>query len=208
MRFKSIRELADGDTGAVVNDLKPIWLMSPLSVSDTLPLEPDLFDVVVFDEASQIPTEEAIPALCRAAQVIVVGDEMQLPPTSFFSTAIEEDDMQIIAEEERKKIAIVLDADSLLSQAARNLPATMLAWHYRSRSEVLISFSNAAFYDGRLVTIPDQRVAKAQSAEISVRSEDGGAANAGVERMLERPITFHHVTDGMYENRANAPEAR
>jgi predicted DNA-binding WGR domain protein len=208
MRFKSIRELADGDTGAVVNDLKPIWLMSPLSVSDTLPLEPDLFDVVVFDEASQIPTEEAIPALCRAAQVIVVGDEMQLPPTSFFSTAIDVDDMQIIAEEEGEKIAIILDADNLLSQAARSLPATMLAWHYRSRSEALISFSNAAFYDGRLVTIPDQSVAKPGSAEISARSDDEDAAKAGVERVLERPITFHHVTDGLYENRANAPEAR
>jgi predicted DNA-binding WGR domain protein len=207
MRFKSIRELAGGDTGAVVNDLKPIWLMSPLSVSDTLPLEPDLFDVVVFDEASQIPTEEAIPALCRAAQVIVVGDEMQLPPTSFFSTAIEEDDMQIIAEEEGEKIAIILDADSLLSQAARNLPATMLAWHYRSRSEALISFSNAAFYDGRLVTIPDQSVIKAESAEISVRSEDVRAAKAGAARVLQRPITFHHVSDGFYEKRANAPEA-
>ena len=89
MRYRSIRELASGDTGLVVNDLKPIWLMSPLSVSDTLPLEPELFDVVIFDEASQIPTEEAVPALCRSRQVIIVGDEMQLPPTSFFSTALD-----------------------------------------------------------------------------------------------------------------------
>ena len=67
-----------------MRDLKPVWLMSPLSVSDTLPLDPDLFDVVIFDEASQIPVEEAVPALYRAPQVIVVGDEMQLPPTNFF----------------------------------------------------------------------------------------------------------------------------
>jgi len=208
MRFKSLRELAGGDTGAVIKDLKPIWLMSPLSVSDTLPLEPDLFDVVVFDEASQIPTEEAIPALCRATQVIIVGDEMQLPPTSFFSTAIESDDMQIIADEDGEKIAIILDADSLLSQAARNLPATLLAWHYRSRSEALINFSNAAFYDGRLVTIPDRNVTNRESGQISVRSDDDSAAKTGVERMLERPITFHHIVDGLYETRANAPEAR
>ena len=83
MRYKSIRDLAAADTGGVVRDLKPIWLMSPLSVSDTLPLAPDLFDVVIFDEASQIPVEEAVPALYRAPQVIVVGDEMQLPPTNF-----------------------------------------------------------------------------------------------------------------------------
>ncbi len=79
MRHRSIRDLSDDETGLVINDLKPVWLMSPLSVSDTLPLSPDLFDVVIFDEASQIPTEEAVPALSRARQVVVVGDEMQLP---------------------------------------------------------------------------------------------------------------------------------
>ena len=72
----SIRDLADDETGLVIRDLKPVWLMSPLSVSDTLPLQSDLFDVVIFDEASQIPTEEAVPALSRAQQIIVVGDEM------------------------------------------------------------------------------------------------------------------------------------
>ena len=66
MRYKSIRDLAAGDTGQVIQDLKPIWLMSPLSVSDTLPLDPDLFDVVIFDEASQIPLEESIPAIYRS----------------------------------------------------------------------------------------------------------------------------------------------
>ena len=86
MRYKSIRDLAAGDTGQVIQDLKPIWLMSPLSVSDTLPLDPDLFDVVIFDEASQIPLEESIPAIYRSHQAIVVGDEMQLPPTTFFAT--------------------------------------------------------------------------------------------------------------------------
>ena len=71
--------------GLVVRDLKPVWLMSPLSVSDTLPLDDTLFDVVVFDEASQIPVEDAVPTLFRARQAIVVGDRMQLPPTRFFA---------------------------------------------------------------------------------------------------------------------------
>src|SRR5258708_5745714 len=132
---------------------------------------------------------------------------MRMPPTGLFSITIEYDDMQIIADEDGEKIAIILDADSLLSQAARNLPATLLAWHFRSRSKALINFSNAAFYDGRLVTIPDRNVTKRESAQISVRSEDDGAAKCGVERILERPITFHHVADGLYETRANAPEA-
>ena len=208
MRYKSIRELTSGDTGRVVNDLKPVWLMSPLSVSDTLPLEPDLFDVVIFDEASQIPTEDAIPALCRAAQVVIVGDEMQLPPTSFFSAAQSEDDMQVMAEEEGERVAILLDADSLLSQAARNLPATLLAWHYRSRFEALISFSNAAFYAGELVTIPDRTLRGRGGGADPVSSASEAAWAFGADRLLAAPITTHRIADGVYERRANVPEAR
>lgn len=208
MRYRAIREIAGADTGAVVNDLKPIWLMSPLSVSDTLPLRGDLFDVVIFDEASQIPTEEAVPALSRARQVVVVGDEMQLPPTSFFSSTFDEDENTIIAEEDGERIAITLDADSLLNQAARNLPATLLAWHYRSRHESLISFSNAAFYEGRLITIPDQRI-EGRAAEIAARRSDAeDAAKRAVDELLERPLSFHPVADGVYLGRCNLPEAR
>lgn len=208
MRYRSIRDLADDETGAVVIDLKPIWLMSPLSVSDTLPLRTDLFDVVIFDEASQIPTEEAVPAMSRASQVIVVGDEMQLPPTSFFASARDEDDMQVTAEEDGQSIAIILDADSLLNQASRCLPATLLAWHYRSRSEALISFSNAAFYDGRLITIPDLALAGAASPPKPVRADDAESAADAVDQLLSRAISFHEVADGFYEKRVNGPEAR
>ena len=208
MRYRSIRDLSDDETGVVVEDLKPIWLMSPLSVSDTLPLQAGLFDVVIFDEASQIPTEEAVPALARAPQIIVVGDEMQLPPTSFFSAARDEDEMQVTAEEDGEQMAILLDADSLLNQAARALPATLLAWHYRSRSEALISFSNAAFYDGRLVTIPDRTIADNSGSPEPVRSDDPASATASIDRMLARAISFHPVADGVYDKRANLPEAR
>ena len=207
MRHRSIRELSDGDSGLIVNDLKPIWLMSPLSVSDTLPLSPDLFDVVIFDEASQIPTEESVPALSRASQVIVVGDEMQLPPTTFFSTSGNEDD-EIVVEEDGERIAINLDSDSLLNQAARNLPATLLAWHYRSRHESLISFSNAAFYDGRLVTIPDHVLERGEDDIIPVRSDQGDAGITGADALLARPVSFHRLSDGVYLDRCNEPEAR
>lgn len=208
MRYRSIRELAGGDTGLVVNDLKPIWLMSPLSVSDTLPLSADLFDVVIFDEASQIPTEESVPALSRAPQVVVVGDEMQLPPTSFFSAAGDDDDNAIVAEEDGERIAINLDADSLLNQAARNLPATLLAWHYRSRHEALISFSNAAFYDGRLITIPDRGLDTRSEQSLSLRAADEQAAVTGVDALLARPLSHHRIEDGVYANRCNLAEAR
>jgi predicted DNA-binding WGR domain protein len=208
MRYRSIRDLAEGDTGLVVNDLKPIWLMSPLSVSDTLPLQSNLFDVVIFDEASQIPMEEAVPALCRSEQVIVVGDEMQLPPTSFFSTALDEDEMEVAAEEDGEKISIALDADSLLNQSARNLPATLLAWHYRSRYEALINFSNAAFYNGNLVTIPDQMLHATAGKTVAVTSSDAKAWEQGAERLLQVPISTHRIADGVYERRSNPAEAR
>lgn len=208
MRHRSIRDLSDDETGLVVNDLKPIWLMSPLSVSDTLPLSADLFDVVIFDEASQIPTEEAVPALCRARQVVVVGDEMQLPPTSFFSAGAGEGEDEILVEEGGERIAINLDADSLLNQAARNLPATLLAWHYRSRHESLISFSNAAFYEGRLVTIPDRLLEQESVLAAARRSEDEGVGVAAAEALMARPVSFHQVADGVYSGRRNEAEAR
>jgi predicted DNA-binding WGR domain protein len=226
MRYRSIRDMASDDTGAVVSDLKPIWLMSPLSVSDTLPLQANLFDVVIFDEASQIPVEDGIPALCRAPQLIVVGDEMQLPPTSFFSSSIDEEDTEIEVQENGEVISLLLDADSLLAQAARHLPATLLAWHYRSRSESLISFSNAAFYDGKLVTIPDQRVFREaktsddNSAEIAQIAEEFSAQSntdeaqidaktdsVHVEKILATPISYHFIKEGVYESRSNQAEA-
>jgi predicted DNA-binding WGR domain protein len=207
MRYRSIRDLSDDETGVVINDLKPIWLMSPLSVSDTLPLSPDLFDVVIFDEASQIPTEEAVPALSRARQIVVVGDEMQLPPTSFFSAGGEADD-ELVVEDEGERIAISMDAESLLNQAARNLPATLLAWHYRSRHEALISFSNAAFYDGRLVTIPDRRIEPADDTPALLRSDQSDAGIVGADAVLARAVSFHQLVDGVYVGRRNSAEAR
>jgi predicted DNA-binding WGR domain protein len=208
MRHRSIRDLSDDETGLVVNDLKPIWLMSPLSVSDTLPLSADLFDVVIFDEASQIPTEEAVPALSRARQVVVVGDEMQLPPTSFFSAHAGEGEDEIMVEEGGERIAINLDADSLLNQAARNLPATLLAWHYRSRHESLISFSNAAFYEGRLVTIPDRALEQESVQTAPARSDDVAAGIGAADALMARPVSFHQLSDGVYSGRRNEPEAR
>ncbi len=204
MRHRSIRDLAGDETGAVLRDLKPVWLMSPLSVSDTLPLSPDLFDVVIFDEASQILVEEAVPAVSRAEQIIVVGDEMQLPPTNFFS-ATRSDDEALVEDEEAGAIIEDLDAESFLTQAARNLPATMLGWHYRSRSEALISFSNHAFYEGRLLTVPDQRGTKHARGEITVQNPLEGRTN--VAALLTRSVSFHHLPGAIYENRRNTDEA-
>jgi very-short-patch-repair endonuclease len=128
--------------------LKPCVLMSPLSVAQYL--DPSLpgFDVVVFDEASQIPPWDAVGAIARGRQVIVVGDSRQLPPTSFFERA--SDDEEILPDEED-----VQETESILDEmTAARLRELLLRWHYRSKHESLIAFSNRHYYDGRLYTFP------------------------------------------------------
>jgi len=204
MRYRSIRDLAAGATGEVIRDLKPVWLMSPLSVSDTLPLDSEAFDVVIFDEASQIPVEEAVPAAYRAKQVIVVGDEMQLPPTTFFASGREEGDA-LEVEIDGEQIEVDLDAESFLAQAGRNLSSTLLAWHYRSRSEALISFSNAAFYSGNLFTIPDRQITHGDHGELRIKNASD--AVGFTDALLKRSISLHLLENGLYEQRRNIPEA-
>jgi hypothetical protein len=201
MRHKTIREIVSGPAGAVVRDIKPIWLMSPLSVADVLPLEAS-FDLVIFDEASQIPLEDAVPAIHRADQVIVVGDRQQLPPTNFFAATLDDDDAD--ADDSIDGLDRELDADSLLTHADRTLPSTLLGWHYRSRHESLIDFSNRAFYAGRLLTIPPVNEMSRHPPIAARAAEDG---RAGCSHMLDRPISLHRV-DGIYESRRNVTEAR
>lgn len=214
MRYRSIRELVDGESGLVVRDLKPVWLMSPLSVSDTLPLSDGFFDVVIFDEASQVPLEEAVPSLFRGRQVIVVGDEMQLPPTTFFATKQAEDDEELLVEEGEQRVRFDLSSDSFLNHAAKNLPATMLGWHYRSRSESLISFSNWAFYDGRLLTVPEEQlptddtgVARTLPPAHEAGTDKSAGATAPLDLLLSRPLSFHLPPGAVYDKRRNRGEA-
>jgi predicted DNA-binding WGR domain protein len=205
MRFRSIRDLASSDSGLVLRDLKPVWLMSPLSVSDAVPLDGSPFDVVIFDEASQITLEEAVPALFRARQAIVVGDEMQLPPTSFFSAKRDDGEGEAWYGDDEEQSEYDLSGNSFLNHAARSLPAQMLGWHYRSRSESLIGFSNWAFYQGRLLTVPDEELSHLARPEISAVAASDGQANA--EPLLERPVSFHLLAQGTYQNRRNRSEA-
>ena len=204
MRHRSIREMSTGESGVVVRDLRPIWLMSPLSVSDTLPLESDLFDVVIFDEASQIPVEDALPSVFRAPQVIVVGDRMQMPPTRFFSSD-DADEGEVIVDEDGHRMSVSLDADSFLTQADGTLESAMLNWHYRSRSESLIAYSNHAFYAGGLATIPDTALSSGELPSIDSDSADDASENTAAT--LERPISFHLMEHGEYRDRRNVAEA-
>jgi len=206
MRYKSIRDLVSGDSGDVIKDLKPVWLMSPLSVSDTLPMDTAYFDVVIFDEASQITLEEAVPSVFRAPQAIVVGDEMQLPPTDFFSARqASDEEEELTIEEAGELIQYDLASNSFLNHAAKNLSSTMLGWHYRSRSESLVSFSNWAFYDGRLLTVPEERLPAPGRRPILV--DRPAQAEWGAEELLGRSISFHRMQNGIYDKRRNRAEA-
>ena len=207
MRYKPIRDLMAEESGEVVNDLKPVWLMSPLSVSDTLPLSGDLVDVVIFDEASQVTLEEAIPSIFRAPQAIVVGDQMQLPPTNFFGSKKSDEEGGLEFEEDGQLVEYDLNTNSLLSHSAKNLPSTMLGWHYRSRSESLISFSNRAFYDGRLLTVPEESLPAPKLERIEVSDFAKQDFKQRAIDATSRPISFHLMEQGLYDNRRNRIEA-
>ena len=206
MRYKSIRELSEKESGDILKTIKPVWLMSPYSVSDSLPLDDTHFDVVIFDEASQITLEEGVPALYRARQTIIVGDEKQMPPTDFFSTGSKYSDPDdLYKNEEDGEDWLADDADSLLGQGARKLESTLLSWHYRSQYETLISFSNHAFYQGELLTIPDRNIHHAEKPPIRI----DGAADAAqqVNSLFDRSLSFHLLTNSIYEKRSNPAEA-
>ena len=150
-RGTSIRKLFDQIPNLLAK-LCPCMLMSPISAAQYLDPKRDPFDIVVFDEASQLPTCKAVGVLARGKDAVIVGDPKQMPPTSFFSTnAVDEDNLE--AE----------DLESILDDClALNMPQSHLLWHYRSRHESLIAFSNSQFYENKLFTFPsvNDRVSK------------------------------------------------
>jgi very-short-patch-repair endonuclease len=130
-----------------LTQLAPCVMMSPLSIAQYLPAESKPFDVVIFDEASQIPVWDAIGAIARGTQVVVVGDPEQLPPTNVGQRGTDD--------EAETDGGVVQNQQSILDEClASNLPSMRLSWHYRSRHESLIAFSNAKYYRGELVTFP------------------------------------------------------
>lgn len=149
-RGGSIREIMER-TGSVLLDLTPCLLMSPHSVSKYLPVGSVDFDVVVFDEASQIRVADAIGAMGRSKAVVVVGDSQQMPPSSMFAASAGEDELDG-AEEDGLTVA---DQDSILTEAVdSNVQSLGLTWHYRSQDESLIAFSNRRYYRGELSSFP------------------------------------------------------
>ncbi|WP_163194686.1 AAA domain-containing protein [Clostridium thermarum] len=134
----------------ILTDVFPCWLLSPETVSDIMPLEKGLFDLIIFDEASQMFVENAIPAIYRSNSIVVAGDDKQLKPTSMFMVRIQEEE-----EAEDIETAAALEEESLLDLAKVNYEYVHLNYHYRSKYDELINFSNYAFYNGRLEVSPN-----------------------------------------------------
>ena len=132
----------------VLSTLRPCWTMSPILAAEMVPADSNLFDIVIFDEASQIPPAEAIGCLARAPQCVIAGDSRQLPPTSFFGRNEDSDD------DIEDDLSLTNDIESLLDAADVLLRDQMLQWHYRSRDDRLIAFSNNHIYSGALTAFP------------------------------------------------------
>lgn len=161
--------------------LKPCLMMSPLSVSYFLDADIYKFDMVIFDEASQIFPQDAIGAILRGKQVIIAGDSKQLPPTNFFTASTSNDSEFDPEGEEDEEV----NFDSILEEASNSLPNRSLLWHYRSRFEDLISFSNHEIYQNNLITFPSSTIHQ---------------SDTGVE--------YVYVENGVYDKRCNYEEAK
>jgi len=180
-RHLPIRRLV-AETSQVLTALRPCWMASPLSVSHLLPADRQLFDVVLFDEASQVLPEDAVPSLLRGEHAIVAGDRLQLPPTTFFVTGEDED-------EELDDEAPTQGFESILDLMSGLLDPWPLDWHYRSRDEALIAFSNRHIYGERMVTFPgparDRAIDHVLVAEPPSVDGQEESATAEVGRVVE-----------------------
>ncbi|CAB3626284.1 DUF3320 domain-containing protein [Achromobacter dolens] len=170
--------------------LKPCLLMSPLSVAQYLDAGHSQFDVVVFDEASQIPVWDSIGAIARGQQLVVVGDTKQLPPTSFFSKSANDDDG---AGDDGQ----VEDLESILDEClGADMNRLRLQWHYRSRHESLITFSNVTYYDSQLITFPSpvtDDVAVRLERVAGVYDRGGSRSNRAEAEAIVQGIEQHYL---------------
>ncbi|GAA2467736.1 hypothetical protein GCM10023100_18720 [Actinocorallia cavernae] len=193
-RHKPVRELLEAARDTV-SRVKPCFMMSPLTVSRFLPSDL-VFDVVIFDEASQVLPQDAINCVYRGRALIVAGDQKQLPPTAFFSSA-DDDEEDREDEEAPDRFASVLD----LCKASGLLESLSLRWHYRSRHEDLIAFSNREFYDESMTTFPgahaegeDVGVAFYRATEGVYRSGVAARNNPGEAEAVARRVIHHFST--------------
>jgi hypothetical protein len=195
---KPIRKLFEA-AGSMVRRIKPVLLMSPISIAQFLPPQRINFDLLVIDEASQVRPEDALGAVARAVQIVVVGDQKQLPPTSFFDRLTDDAPDDGANEEEEDgapQAAKATEMESILTLCeARGLGSRMLEWHYRSKDPSLISISNVEFYENRLV-LPPSPLQLDKNYGLSFRrvpgaysSKSRGGGRPGTNRIEAEEIT-------------------
>ncbi|MFA5976600.1 MAG: DUF3320 domain-containing protein [Elusimicrobiota bacterium] len=183
---KPVRQLAM-EMGDVMSKLAPCMLMSPLSIAQYLPADQGLFDLVIFDEASQIAPWDAIGSIARGKQVVVAGDPNQMPPTSFFNRGAGAGDDD--TEE---------DMESILDEClGAGVPSHRLTWHYRSRHESLIAFSNHNYYDNELITFPaaETRASAVEWRRVQGVYAKGKGRNNQIEAKAIVEETVRRLTD-------------
>ena len=166
-----IRELLT-KTGGLIQKIKPCFMMGPLSIAQFCDPQMVQFDVVVFDEASQIRLEDALGALLRGKQAIVIGDTRQLPPTRFFDGIVEDDEEK----DEDDFMNPIVGVVSILDLCRQSVPMKELKWHYRSRHESLIAVSNQEFYDNNLYVFP-----------------------SAIDKVEHLGLKFVHIPDAVYD---------
>jgi len=181
-RFTPVRQLLSR-AGRAVQTLKPCFMMSPLSLAKFVPAQSLFFDLLVIDEASQMRPEDSLGGLLRATQIVVVGDARQLPPTDFFARGESNDDDEDMED---------VDAESILEACEKTFrERRRLKWHYRSRCESLIAFSNREFYENTLITFP---MARPGSFSVELVRVDGAyrarCNPAEAARVVEDAIAF------------------
>jgi len=181
--------------GNVIQAIKPVFMMSPLSVANFLPPGTVDFDLVIFDEASQVKPADALGAIVRGKQTVVVGDSKQLPPTSFFETMVAQD-----ADTEDDDAVATSDIESILGMfCSRRAHQRMLRWHYRSKHESLIAASNHLFYDNRLVVFPSPDCHKENVGLVYRRVEN---AHYDRSRTRTNPVEAKTVAEAVIRHAA------
>jgi len=200
-RHLPVRKLME-TAGFAIQRLKPIFLMSPLSVAQFLPPGRFAFDLVVIDEASQVPPEEALGAIARARQMVVVGDDKQLPPTNFFRMLSDNDDED--AEATPVLPGRPRNFESILTLArARGTAERMLRWHYRSKHPSLIAISNHSCYAGALLLPPSPLIKSDQFGLSVVKTPPGHYERGGSGR---NPVEAERIVAAIEQHIVKHPE--
>ena len=197
-RHLSVRRLF-ADAPHVLSALRPCWTMSPILTAEMIPADSQLFDVVIFDEASQIPPANAIGSLARAPQAVIAGDSRQLPPTSFFGARAGDEDEPDDADDDDQ--APIDDIESVLDLMGALLRNRMLQWHYRSRDDRLIGFSNRHIYGGALTAFPGtQRASPISHCLVPFRADTSGSGTRShpdeVQKVVELVLEHARETPG------------